>query len=294
MYYRGFDFEALGIILIIGLLIGLTVVIFFLLTLQRALEAVSPDLRKMQPGMVWLNLIPIFGLAWMFVTVIGISDSIRDEYRRRGLPLDSDRPTFGIGIAYAVLSVCGWVPGLNYITPIGGLVCFIIYWVNVNTYKDNLNNPSMAGNMNYNQFGQQQFGQQQQFGGQQQQWGQQGFNQQQGYNQGYQQGYDPNQSYNQQWGQQYGNPQQGWNNPQSGQQQWGQGQQWQNPQQNPQQQWQDPNQQWQNPQQQQWPQNPPQNPPTQNNDDTRWAPPSNDPGQDPNQPPPYNNDNYQK
>lgn len=43
-------------------LAGLVVAIFYLLTLMRALQKCSPQSRTMQPGMVWLLLIPLFNL----------------------------------------------------------------------------------------------------------------------------------------------------------------------------------------------------------------------------------------
>ena len=47
-------------------------VIFFLLQLQKLLNACTPGSRQMEPGMVWLNLIPLFGLGWMIYTVIDL------------------------------------------------------------------------------------------------------------------------------------------------------------------------------------------------------------------------------
>jgi hypothetical protein len=47
-------------ILIVALVIG----ILFLLTLHRALDRCSPRNRTMEPGMVWLNLIPLFSMVW--------------------------------------------------------------------------------------------------------------------------------------------------------------------------------------------------------------------------------------
>jgi hypothetical protein len=58
--------------------------IFFLLTLSRTLSQCHPRNQAMQPGMVWLNLIPLFEFVWQFVTVSRISQSLKDEFRDRG------------------------------------------------------------------------------------------------------------------------------------------------------------------------------------------------------------------
>jgi hypothetical protein len=114
-----------------GVILGglLLVHILFLLTLSRCLGQCSSRNRTMEPGMVWLNLIPLFNLIWMFVTIIKISESLRNEYRDRGLPTDD--PDFGqtIGILYMVFNfVCGLI----------GLIFFIMYWVKMAGFKNQL------------------------------------------------------------------------------------------------------------------------------------------------------------
>ena len=42
-------------------------VVFYLITLQSTLNEVSLKNRRMNPGEVWLMLIPIFGLVWQFI-----------------------------------------------------------------------------------------------------------------------------------------------------------------------------------------------------------------------------------
>ena len=71
-----------GLIMILFLLVFLAILIFFILTQQWTLQAVSPENRKMPPGNVWLQLIPIFNFYWQFVIVNRISESIGLEYER--------------------------------------------------------------------------------------------------------------------------------------------------------------------------------------------------------------------
>ena len=47
--------------------------IFYLLTLQKALNRCSPECRAMNPGMVWLMLIPLFNVVWQFFIVINLA-----------------------------------------------------------------------------------------------------------------------------------------------------------------------------------------------------------------------------
>jgi hypothetical protein len=114
-----------------GVVIAVAIVVrvLFLLTLSRCLAQCSPRNRTMEPGLVWLNLIPLFDIVWMFVTIIKLSESLRNEYRDRGLPTDD--PDFGqmMGILYMVFSlVCGLI----------GLIFFIMYWVKIAGFKNQL------------------------------------------------------------------------------------------------------------------------------------------------------------
>lgn len=137
--------QALGIVVmggLFGLLIGLIVAIFFLLTLSRTLESVSPANREMEPGMVWLNLIPLFNLVWMFITVIKLGDSVAKEAAERSLDLADGGKA--LGIAFAALSVASIIPVLGMLAALASLVVFIIYWVKVAGYKNELKQPAPA------------------------------------------------------------------------------------------------------------------------------------------------------
>jgi hypothetical protein len=134
MYNEIFDTSFDPGFLILFLLIAagvLVVYIFYILSLQKALACVSPENRKASPGLVWLLLIPFFSWIWNFFVVTWIADSFRDEYARLNLP-GGDRPTFGIGIAKSVLTVCSLLPVIGTLASLAGFVCWIIHWVKVN------------------------------------------------------------------------------------------------------------------------------------------------------------------
>jgi hypothetical protein len=119
-----------GVFMFYGVLILIAIIIrvFFLLSMSKCFRQISPRNRQMEPGMVWLALIPIFDIVWIIIMVIRLSDSLRDEFYDRGLREDGD---FGkmLGILYIVFAiVCGPV----------GLICFIMYWVKVAGYTKQL------------------------------------------------------------------------------------------------------------------------------------------------------------
>jgi len=105
---------------------------FFLLNLRDLLREVSPQHRAMEPNQVWLNFIPLFGIVWMFFTVIRVKDSVQAEFQARGWARSGDFG-YGVGMAYAILTVFA-----GLLTLIPGLVCWIIYWLRTAELKSQL------------------------------------------------------------------------------------------------------------------------------------------------------------
>ncbi len=131
----------LTLICVCGLVgaIGLTIRILFLLSMSRCFKEISPENRKMEPGQVWLALIPLFDIVWMIIMMLRLSESLDLEYEDRDLPPDGD---FGktLAIVYIVSAfVCGIV------TP----VIFIMYWVKVASYTRTLRENPGSGRDEY-------------------------------------------------------------------------------------------------------------------------------------------------
>lgn len=127
-------------IIIILCLMGLLIIprIFYLLTLQRVMEKVSIENRTMAPGNAWLELIPIFNLVWQFFNVIHVSDSLKKEFDAKGIKISEDRPAYSIGITFCVLSCCSIIPFLGILTGLASLICWIIFWVKISEYRNQL------------------------------------------------------------------------------------------------------------------------------------------------------------
>lgn len=129
---------AAGIFLVIFVVIAALVVgILYLLTLQNLLNRVKPENRAVSPGNVWLLLIPIFNWIYPFILYPKISESVSKEFQSRGLPADGDFGK-GLGITMPILTLCGIIPVIGALAGIGNLVIWIIYWVKMSKYKNQL------------------------------------------------------------------------------------------------------------------------------------------------------------
>lgn len=117
--------------------------IIFLASLSGVLSKCSPQSRKMQPGLVWLCLIPFLNLVWVFFVVSAISDSLGNEFRLRGASLTDPKPAFGVGLGWAISGICSFVPGVIFVH----LIFWIVYWVKISGFKKQLNLPPVPFTM---------------------------------------------------------------------------------------------------------------------------------------------------
>jgi len=80
----------------------LGIYIWFMINLQTAMNTVSLQNRKMDGGLVWLNLIPIFNLVWGFVFNVALRNSYRKEFESKGI---REHVSLASGIIYPTLNV---------------------------------------------------------------------------------------------------------------------------------------------------------------------------------------------
>jgi len=131
--------------LLIGGLIGIAIIlipaIFYLLTMQKALNRCAPESRAMQPGMVWLMLIPLFNLVWHFFVVLNMAKSLEAEFGRRGLSIEPE-PGKTLGLTMCILTCCGIIPFLGILCSLGAFICWIIYWVKIAGFSAQIAGPA--------------------------------------------------------------------------------------------------------------------------------------------------------
>ena len=135
------DFARSGAFVVVFLVVlGILLIpaIFYLLTLQKALERCDPQSRTTSPGSVWLLLIPLFNIVYQFIVVSNMARSLGNEFTRRGIANVEREPGKTLGIAMCVLNIAGIIPVIGVLFALAGVVCWIIYWVKIADYSNKI------------------------------------------------------------------------------------------------------------------------------------------------------------
>lgn len=144
-------FGPLQIIVILGLIIGLLITIFYNLTLQKAMAAVSERNQTVAPGLIWLNLIPIPFLNSVWTMIFGIMtcNAINTDADKKIAPSTLAVVYPSISIVTSILAVimnatAGYRgPEEEFALVVGffsvvTFVLWIIFWVQINAAKNKL------------------------------------------------------------------------------------------------------------------------------------------------------------
>ncbi|MGK0187286.1 MAG: hypothetical protein ACI9R3_003072 [Verrucomicrobiales bacterium] len=111
-----------------GLVIGLAIVAVICYLVVQNYKAIPAEHRKMEPGKVWLMMIPFFNLYWMFPVFLGLADSYKSYFNSVG---DESVGDCGrqLSLWYCITTCTCIIPCLNYITGLISLVLLIIVLV---------------------------------------------------------------------------------------------------------------------------------------------------------------------
>ncbi len=156
--------ENYGLLLGLGYLAAFATFIAYVWNLHILLRRCARENRTLRPGLVWLQVVPVFGAMWQFFVVRALSTSLEREYRSRGWPIAS-APGRSLGLAKAtvdavalvhVIAFFGVAVSLDNIAPtvgqvsftylfftggllqIGSIVLWGAYWATLSKYSNGL------------------------------------------------------------------------------------------------------------------------------------------------------------
>jgi hypothetical protein len=118
--------------------------IFYILTLSGVLQKCAPASRTIEPGPIWILLIPLVNLVFSFIVVFEMAQTLRNEFNRRGIRVAEPSPGKSLGLAMCICGCCRIIPVLGLLAMLAHLVLWIIYWVKISEYSRMLDTHSMS------------------------------------------------------------------------------------------------------------------------------------------------------
>ena len=84
----------------------------------------------------------------MIYTAIKISESLEQEFRARNLSFDGTKPAYAMGLTFSIMNatgiVWGWIPFIGLLVAIAMIVIWIIYWVQVSKFSQQIAAPAAS------------------------------------------------------------------------------------------------------------------------------------------------------
>lgn len=138
--------DGLGCIVVV---VAFLAYVAFLAAASRVLTRVSPENRRMEPGQVWVNVLPVVNVVWMAVMVERVGESIRNEFVARGRDTRWEGYGKSAGITSTTLGVFGlavvaWVPPIGLFLWVFALVYGVVYWAQLGRYARRLRTETTA------------------------------------------------------------------------------------------------------------------------------------------------------
>lgn len=115
-------------IALVTMAVALAINIAICALLHACLARVPPQHRKMEPGLVWLLLIPLFNLVWNFFVFLRLPESYQSYFAAQGRTDVGDCGR-GIGQWYAICAVLTVVPCVSSLASAAAIVLLIIFLV---------------------------------------------------------------------------------------------------------------------------------------------------------------------
>ena len=123
-----------GMSFLIGLLVVHIIIIIFV---YNDYQSVPPSFRKLEPGLVWLLLIPCFNVVWNFFVIPRLTESFKAYFDSIG---DTSVGDCGrvLGFGYAISTASSAIPFVSCLTGIVSLVLMILFLVKANELKNRI------------------------------------------------------------------------------------------------------------------------------------------------------------
>ncbi|HWB07880.1 MAG TPA: hypothetical protein VG826_01460 [Pirellulales bacterium] len=132
--------EVVGIyvaVALVAVVIGLAITIVIAVLISSCYARIPQQYREMEPGMVYLMLIPCFNLVWIFFVTLRLSQSFQKYFADIGRS-DVGDCGYQLGLWCSICTVVSVIPCVNYVAGPAALVLLILYLVKVIGLKNQI------------------------------------------------------------------------------------------------------------------------------------------------------------
>lgn len=118
---------------LIFLLVAFFIAFPFLFTMNRCLEQMAPESRRISQSQLWLNLIPAFNLIWTFVSARRFAQSMAAEKQRRRPTADVTHGDKGLITAALFAGFMVTLPfsAWNWLLFAAWMLALALYWKDI-------------------------------------------------------------------------------------------------------------------------------------------------------------------
>jgi hypothetical protein len=129
-------------VIFIALLFPFALSIVAIVLVYTDFQRIPPGFRKLDPGLVWLLLIPCFNVVWNFFVIPSLANSFKAYFDSIG---DTSVGDCGRDLGYGYSGCCAAsiVPFVGCLTGPASLVLLILFLVKANDLKNRI--PMSAG-----------------------------------------------------------------------------------------------------------------------------------------------------
>jgi hypothetical protein len=115
-------------------LIGLAIGAFICYQLYLAAGQLPAPSRKLAPASVFLLLVPLVNFVWLFFVVIKLSQGYQEYFAAHPRPGVGDCG-YGVGLGWAIASVCVFLPLAHVFAGLASLILMILYLVKMSQLR---------------------------------------------------------------------------------------------------------------------------------------------------------------
>ncbi len=128
------------ITIIFGVIIGMAVliipIIFFSISLYKALKRIPEEKLEFPAWFVWMFLVPVAGYVFLWMMLpFGIPRSFRKAVQNNPEAENRASTLFGLGLTFCILILVSFTPFLAAILGLPTLIILIIYWVKIVQFR---------------------------------------------------------------------------------------------------------------------------------------------------------------